>query len=322
MPRIIPSLAISALVALSLVACGAPQSSADCAVTPEGSASSKIVVTGAAGAEPTVSIPSPLDTKVTERSVVTEGTGEVVEPGMLASTNFVLYNAATGERLDGSTDFGSEGALSFVVDESQVLGGIAKIVRCSTVGSRVVGIVPPADAFGDDGPNFGIGATDSLVFVFDITKVEPAPSGSPSAAPIDLPTPVEWTENLPAVDLSGDVPVVTLPDVEIPTELELAVLEEGDGDLVTEASTVTFDYLGTSWDTGEIFDQSYTRGQPITYPVTSLVKGFTAAMVGQKVGATLLVTVPPQYGYGEGAINDQNLVGQTLVFLIQIRATA
>ncbi|MEO9103806.1 MAG: FKBP-type peptidyl-prolyl cis-trans isomerase, partial [Terrimesophilobacter sp.] len=98
--------------------------------------------------------------------------------------------------------------------------------------------------------------------------------------------------------------------------------KEGDGALVTDSSTVTFDYQGTSWNTGKIFDQSYGKGAPFTSAVTQLVKGFTAAMVGHKVGATLLVAVPPAYGYGEGAINQQNLVGQTLVFLIQIRKSA
>lgn len=318
--KIISSVALAGMVAFTLVACSAP-AAPDCDVTPSGSASSKITVSGGADAEPTVTIPSPLDAKETQRTVVTAGDGDVVEPGMYVTTNFVLYNATTGDRIDGSKDFSSSGEFPFVVDKTRILAGIAKIVQCSTVGSRVLGIVPPADAFGEDGPNFGIGATDSLVFVFDIKKVEASePSSDPT--PIELPTPVEWTENLPTVDLSGDVPVVTLPDVDIPTELELKVLEAGDGDPVTESSTVTFDYQGTSWNTGEIFDQSYTKGEPISYPVTQLVKGFTAAMVGQNVGATVLVTVPPQYGYGEGEINDQNLVGQTLVFLIQIRAVS
>lgn len=318
MPKIISFLAIGGIVALALVSCSTPQASS-CAVTPSGAASSKVVVTGAAGVEPTVTIPAPLDAKVTERSVVTEGDGALLEPGMLVSANYVLYNAATGEKLDGSPDFAADGSLSFIVDESQVLSGIAKTVECSTVGSRVVGVVPPADAFGTDGPNFGIDATASLVFVFDITKVEPAPTESPSAAPVELPTPVEWTENVPEVDLSGDVPVVTLPKTDPPAELLLKVFTEGDGDVVTAESKVTIDYQGTSWDTGEIFDQSYTRGEPATFPATGVIKGFAAAMIGQKVGATVLVTIPPQYAYGTDP-KAQKYGGQTLVFLIQIRA--
>ncbi|GAA3747385.1 hypothetical protein GCM10022239_23670 [Leifsonia bigeumensis] len=314
MHKIISSVALAGMVALSLVACSTP-SAPDCDVTPSGPASSKIAVSGAADAEPTVTIPSPLDTTETQRTVVTEGDGEVVEPGMYVTTNFVLYNAATGDRIDGSKDFSSSGEFPFVVDGSRILSGIVKIVQCSTVGSRVVGIVPPADAFGKDGPNFGVGATDSLVFVFDIKKVE---ASEPSAAPVELPTPAEWTQNVPTVDLGGDVPVVTLPATDPPAELELLVIKAGDGDLVTDTSTVTVDYQGTSWDTGEIFDQSYTRGEPSTFPATGVIKGFAAAMVGQKAGATVLVTIPPQYAYGTDP-NAHDLGGQTLVFLIQIR---
>nr|WP_232842397.1 FKBP-type peptidyl-prolyl cis-trans isomerase [Terrimesophilobacter mesophilus] len=170
----------------------------------------------------------------------------------------------------------------------------------------------------------GIGPTDTLVFIFDVSGVGPAPSPSPapSTTPQPLPTPAAWETDVPKVDLGGDVPVVTLPKADAPTKLLLKVIKEGTGDVVTENSTVTFDYQGTSWNTGKIFDQSYTRGEPATFPVGQLVQGFTAAMVGQKVGATVLVSVPPVYGYGDGAINDQNLVGQTLVFLIQIRKSA
>lgn len=314
--KIISSVALAGMVAFTLVACSAP-AAPDCDVTPSGSASSKITVSGGADAEPTVTIPSPLDAKETQRTVVTAGDGDVVEPGMYVTTNFVLYNATTGDRIDGSKDFSSSGEFPFVVDKTRILAGIAKIVQCSTVGSRVVGIVPPADAFGADGPNFGIGATDSLVFVFDIKKVEASePSSDP--VPVELPTPVEWTEDLPTVDLSATVPVVTLPATAPPTELELLVITEGDGDVVTDTSTVTVDYQGTSWDTGEIFDQSYTRGEPSTFPATGVIKGFAAAMVGQKVGATVLVTIPPTYAYGTDP-NAHELGGQTLVFLIQIR---
>lgn len=321
MSKIITSVAIAGMLALSLAACSAPDAAPTCEVTPSGSHSEKITVTGAADKEPTVTIPSPLDTKVTERTVVKKGKGEIVEPGMLATINYVVYNASTGEKVGGTEDFASTGAISFVVDEAHVLVGMAKTIECSTVGSRVVAIVPPADAFGADGPKVGISETDSLVFVFDIKKVEPAPTSSPSAAPAELPVPKEWTENVPTVDLSGTVPVVTLPKTDPPADLMLKVLEEGDGEVVAVGSTVTIDYQGTSWNTGEIFDQSYTRGEPSTFPATGVIEGFAAAMVGQKVGATVLVTIPPQYAYGTDP-SAHALGNQTLVFLIQIRKAA
>lgn len=324
MKKILSIIGVSAIAIASLSACASGSdltSATDCAVTPSGAEIAKVKVTGEPGVEPTVTIPSPLTSKKTERAVITEGDGEVVEPGMQVSTNYVLYSAATGEKLDSSPDFSSEGALTFVVDDAKVLTGLAKIVQCSKVGSRVAGIVPAEDAFGDAGPNFGIGANDSLVFVFDIKSAGPAPTESPSPELTELPTPSDWTENLPTVDLSGSEPVVELPETAPPTELELQVLKAGDGAEVSQESTVTIDYQGISWNSGEIFDQSY-GSNPATFPVGGVIPGFAAAMVGQKAGAQLLVVIPPKYGYGEGTINENNLVGQTLVFLIEIHSVS
>ncbi len=320
MPKILPTLAIGGMVALSLVACSAPAASA-CPVTPSGSASSKVVVTGKAGAEPTVTFPAPLEAPVTERSVITEGDGEVVEPGMLASANFVLYNAATGERLDGSPDFASDGSLSFVVDESRVLSGIAKTVECSTVGSRIVGVVPPGDAFGADGPNFGVGADESLVFVFDIRKVEPTPSAAPGIPHRDRAdgTPVAPEDGFPAVTLDADgTPTVTIPDAAPPTELKLETLMKGDGDTVPDGASVVVHYTGVNWTTGEVFDSSWTRGTPSTFKTSQVIKGFAAAIVGQTVGSQVVVVIPPADGYGPNG-NPPKISGtDVLVFVVDI----
>ncbi|MEO6942730.1 MAG: FKBP-type peptidyl-prolyl cis-trans isomerase, partial [Terrimesophilobacter sp.] len=218
-PKILSFLAIVGILGASLVACSSPAAAA-CAVTPSGAQSSKITVTGAANTEPKVTIPVPLDTKVTERTVITEGKGKVLKVGMLATIDYVVYSAATGEKLGGSA-FSEKGAISYVVDNKHLLAGMVKTLECSTVGSRVVSIVPPADGFGADGPNVGVGATDSLVFVFDIKKVEPAPTDSPSPTPVPLPTPAAWTTDVPTTDLSGAAPVVTLPKTDPPTELLL-----------------------------------------------------------------------------------------------------
>jgi peptidylprolyl isomerase len=320
--KILSSLAVGGLVALTLVACSTPGGEESCVPTASGSHASAVKVSGSADAEPTVTLPPAFDASDTERLAVTEGDGATAEDGLVATVNYVVYNASTGDRIE-ATNYSSEGATPFLIDESQSFPGIYKALHCSSVGDRIVAVVPPVDLFGSQGlPNqdgsYAIGPTDTVVFVFDVKAVGP----KPSAAPVELPTPVEWTEGVPAVDLGGDAPTVTLPDTDPPTELLLAVLEPGDGETVTDSSTVSVDYQGISWNTGEIFDQSYPRGEPSTFPVTGVIKGFAAAMVGQKVGATVVVGIPPQYAYGEGEINDQSLVGQTLVFLIQIRAVS
>jgi peptidylprolyl isomerase len=115
-------------------------------------------------------------------------------------------------------------------------------------------------------------------------------------------------------------PTLKLPSSKPPADLLLKVLRAGDGDVVKSGDTVTLDYQGTSWDKGEIFDESYGK-EPATFATTGVVEGFGAALVGQKVGTRLVVSIPPQYAYGEAG-SGHELAGQTLVFVIEIQETA
>ncbi|MBB5634015.1 peptidylprolyl isomerase [Cryobacterium mesophilum] len=327
MLKVIPSITVGAMVALSLVACSSPGDTS-CDATPPGSHSTSVTVSGKFGSEPKVTMPPAFDVSKTERSVLINGSGAPAQSGDAVDVHYTMYNASTGKQIELAPGTTWQEA-KFVTNNAQKesLPGLYSSLLCSHEGDRVVSAIPSSELFGHtqtDMSGAGIGPTDTLVFIFDVSGVGPAPSPSPapSTTPQPLPTPAAWETDVPKVDLGGDVPVVTLPKADAPTKLLLKVIKEGTGDVVTENSTVTFDYQGTSWNTGKIFDQSYTRGEPATFPVGQLVQGFTAAMVGQKVGATVLVSVPPVYGYGDGAINDQNLVGQTLVFLIQIRKSA
>lgn len=327
-PKIIATFALATLLGVSVVSCSTSTDST-CEATPSGSHSSSIKVSGDFGKEPAVTMPEPFQVKETERSVLVSGSGTAVHGGgELVTASYAAYNAATGKAvlLDETSTWTEN---TFTVDASMqgALLGLYKSLKCAHEGDRIVSAVPSSELFGAlgvDMTSVGIGDSDTLVFIFDVSKIEPAsteaPTDAPAPAPKVLPTPADWVNDVPVVDLSGEVPVVTLPQTAPPAELQLKVIEEGTGALVADQNaSVTVDYQGTSWDSGTIFDQSYTRGEPATFPVAGVIDGFAAAMVGHKVGATVLVTIPPVYAYGEGEINDNDLRGQTLVFLIQIR---
>jgi peptidylprolyl isomerase len=124
------------------------------------------------------------------------------------------------------------------------------------------------------------------------------------------------------VTFTGGKPTLKLPGGKPPTALLLKVLRPGKGEVVKDGDTVTLDYQGTSWDTKKIFDQSYGK-QPASFATDQVVEGFGAALVGQKVGTRLVVSIPPKYGYGEKTPeNTSELAGQTLVFVIEIKKTA
>lgn len=304
-------LVVLGLVA-GLTACSAPEEApkksdaavgaSDC-LADSGSASDAVTVGGEFGANPTVEFDFPVQVEKTERTVVLEGDGDVVSSGDVISTGFAMFNATTGEEISNSIAEGQ--AAELTVSPEMILQGLVSTLQCSTVGSRVVAVIPPSDMWGEQGyADLGIGGKDSVVMVADVVSIVP---------PL---TPATWEDNVPEVEL-GDAPVVTLPEGEAPAELLLAVLEEGDGAVVAATDPVTLDYQGTSWETREVFDQSYGK-EPITLQANGFVKGFTAALVGQKVGSTLLVTIPAEYAYGADPAAHE-LGGQSLVFLIQIK---
>ena len=236
-----------------------------------------------------------------------KGAGDKATTGSQLTVNFALYDGTTGSSII-SYDKGT--GLDVLVDETQTIPGLARTLKCAQVGERVVGVVPPKDGFGSTGQSsLGITANETLVFVFDVTKaVAPAKAA-------------DWTTDLPTVTRDAkNIPTVKLPAGDPPKTLELTVLTKGTGATVKAGDSVTVDYQGISWNTKKIFDQSFGK-TPVTFVTSGVIPGFTAALVGQKVGSTVMVTIPPEYAYGTDA-KAATLGGQTLLFLIDIQKTA
>lgn len=320
MSRFLVSIALAGAVAMALVGCttSSDGSSNSCDVAPQGENSAKIVVSGELGKAPTVKFPTPLTTKKTERSVIIEGKGKVAKAGGVATVQYSVYNATTGKQVD-ATEYTKEGAVEFPLDDSKLLPGIVKAVECASAGTRVAAVIPPEDAFKDAGSSdFGIGATDSLVFVIDVTSVSAPKKTTPPLPKADgeaQPAPAGF----PTVDLADNgEPTVTIPDAAPPADLSIAVLKKGDGAVVPKASDVVLHYVGINWNTKKIFDSSWPKGQPATFNTSQVITGFGKAVEGQTVGSQVIVIVPPAEGYGpEG--NGPDIGGtDTLVFVVDI----
>ncbi len=90
--------------------------------------------------------------------------------------------------------------------------------------------------------------------------------------------------------------------VTTPSGLQYFVVRSGPptGRRPGPTDTVTFDYEG-QLTTGETFDSSYARGQPITGPVGAFVPGFTEALMLMRQGDEWIVWIPPELGYGDRA---------------------
>ncbi|MCU1402212.1 MAG: peptidylprolyl isomerase [Microbacteriaceae bacterium] len=313
MSKILSTIAIAGLV-LSLVACsGTGSSAAACTPTQSGTASNSVKVTGKYGSAPKVTVKKGLTTKATERSVVIEGKGPVADQGNTAALAITAYNGTTGKELSSSGY--TQGTLTVVpVDAKQVIPGVAKAVKCSAAGSRVVAAITPADGFADQGSQMGVGPKDTLVLVIDVVDVTKATKANGAPQP-----PVA---GLPTVKLaSNGAPTVTIPKTTPPTDLKIADLKKGTGAKVKAGATVTVQYVGVLWATGKVFDSSWSRGAPSGFPTTGVVPGFSKALVGQTVGSQVLAVIPPAEGYGATPPASSGISPtDTLVFVVDILA--
>lgn len=118
----------------------------------------------------------------------------------------------------------------------------------------------------------------------------------------------------------GDKPELTFPEEAAPAELEVQVLEQGDGPAVEAGQTIEVDYLGQVWG-GSIFDNSYDRGSSIGFPigVGRVISGWDGGLVGLNVGSRVLLSIPPHEGYGPNGNVRAGIRGDdTLVFVVDI----
>nr|NLD40267.1 FKBP-type peptidyl-prolyl cis-trans isomerase [Actinomycetales bacterium] len=118
----------------------------------------------------------------------------------------------------------------------------------------------------------------------------------------------------------GTKPEISFPTPEPPSGLQVQVLRPGHGVVVEAGREIEVNYLGQIWD-GRVFDNSYDRGQPLTFPigVGMVIKGWDHGLVGQQVGARVLLSIPPQYGYGARGMPQAGIRGaDTLVFVVDI----
>src|SRR5271165_2039931 len=150
-------------------------------------------------------------------------------------------------------------------------------------------------------------------------------SGSPSTTTSTTTStaPHSPSGGVPAVTNATDLKVEPVPAAGSPpppTTLVTKDLVVGTGAEATPSSTVQVQYVGASYDTGKVFDSSWQRGQPATFPLNGVIPGFSDAIAGMKVGGRREVVIPPALGYGAQGSPPAVLPNETLVFVIDLLA--
>ncbi|GAA1207490.1 FKBP-type peptidyl-prolyl cis-trans isomerase [Pseudonocardia alaniniphila] len=102
-----------------------------------------------------------------------------------------------------------------------------------------------------------------------------------------------------------------------PSKLVTQDIVVGSGPAATPADTVDVQYTGTLYSNGTVFDSSWSRGEPATFPLNGVVPGFAQGIEGMQVGGRRVLVIPPDLGYGNrssGPIPG----GSTLVFVVDL----
>ncbi len=99
--------------------------------------------------------------------------------------------------------------------------------------------------------------------------------------------------------------------------LQYKVVKEGSGAQPKASDTVSVNYRGTLID-GTEFDSSYKRGQPATFPVSGVIKGWTEALQLMKVGSTYQLFIPASLAYGERGAGRDIAPNSTLIFEVEL----
>lgn len=155
------------------------------------------------------------------------------------------------------------------------------------VGVVVAGLFILAN--GDDGDDTATPTTldplSSTSLPVDTTPALPSAAGKPCVAQVTPPAEGE--------------PTVPVKEGDAPTELVIEDLTVGTGEEITDPTqTVNVNYVGVACSTGETFDSSFARGEPVEFPLDGVIPGWTQGLIGMKVGGTRLLGIPSELAYG------------------------
>lgn len=102
-------------------------------------------------------------------------------------------------------------------------------------------------------------------------------------------------------------------------QLQSIDTKEGNGDTVKPGATVTAHYTGAVAATGVIFQSSHDSGQPVEFPLSGVIPGWTEGVPGMKVGGTRRLLIPAAQAYGANPPPGSNIPANAdLVFDIEL----
>ena len=115
-------------------------------------------------------------------------------------------------------------------------------------------------------------------------------------------------------------PEIEFPEGPAPAELVIEDITVGDGAEATVGSTVSAHYVGVAHSTGEEFDASWNRGEPLDFRlgVGQVIRGWDEGIVGMKEGGRRRLLIPSDLAYGERGAGAVIKPGESLIFVVDL----
>ncbi|GAC1450165.1 MAG: FKBP-type peptidyl-prolyl cis-trans isomerase [Pseudarthrobacter sp.] len=268
---------------------------------------------------PGVEFTKPLEVTEPTVKVVAEGDGDKVKDNQVANVSILEVSGADGYTLE-DTFPGEPEALELSNDMKNGNALIYNAFVGTKVGSTLALAVPgkaaapasaaPGGATPSPAPSNRAQPTQLLLIKVisakDVTPPLQKPEGDTVTPPGGLPTVKENDKGVPEISVDGAA---------APTALIAQELIKGKGVQVKETDTLTVNYVGVNLVGGTTFDSSFDRGQPASFPLTGVIKGWTQGLAGKTVGSRVLLVVPKDLAYGDAG---QGEAKGDLVFVVDI----
>lgn len=264
---------------------------------------------------PKIDLPSDYEVSKTATEVLREGDGEEVSEGETLKVDYIAVNGRTGKEFDNS--YASERPMVLTLND-QALPGFTKGLSDQRVGSRVLLAVS-----GEDGAallqaptDIGLENNDTMVFVVDIvSKIPDEASGEKQDLPDGSPAVEYDKQKHPSAVKKTD----GSPEAFAPKEAKAHVLIAGEGKKVEAGQTVIVQYVGSQYPSGKVFDSSWERGAPTTFPIgqSQVIGCWDDTIVDQPVGSRLLLECGVDTAYGPDA-ESQGRPDGDLAFVVDV----
>ncbi|WP_421084084.1 FKBP-type peptidyl-prolyl cis-trans isomerase [Rothia nasimurium] len=120
--------------------------------------------------------------------------------------------------------------------------------------------------------------------------------------------------------LDRSKPEIDFPEGGVPEELIIIDEIEGAGETVEAGDTVSAHYVGVAFSTGEEFDSSWGRGEPLRFQVGvgMVIQGWDQGLLGMKVGGRRRLEIPSEMAYGSRGAGAAIGPNESLIFVVDL----